>query len=114
MSRAKQSPNRKRLKKAVPVLGAAAGLSLSLASGALCRHQHRICRRQALGQVRKSFWPRRKSQTLAWRRFICSTKKTVQHSDPIFNSPEADVVVAVAGAEDAVAGGAAVAGVEVA
>ena len=34
MSHAKQSPNRKRLKKAVPVLGAAAGLSLSLASGA--------------------------------------------------------------------------------
>jgi hypothetical protein len=34
VSRAKQSPNRKRLKKAVPVLGAAAGLSLSLASGA--------------------------------------------------------------------------------
>jgi hypothetical protein len=34
VSRAKQSPNRKRLKKAVPALGAAAGLSLSLASGA--------------------------------------------------------------------------------
>ena len=34
MSRAKQSPSRKRFKKAVPVLGAAAGLSLSLASGA--------------------------------------------------------------------------------
>ena len=34
MSHAKQSSNRKRLKKAVPVLGAAAGLSLSLAGGA--------------------------------------------------------------------------------
>ena len=34
MSRAKQSPSRKRFKKAVPMLGAAAGLSLSLASGA--------------------------------------------------------------------------------
>jgi hypothetical protein len=46
----------------------------------------------------------------AWRRFMSSTKKTPQHSVPIFNSPEADVVVAVAvaGAE-----GAAVAGVEV-
>ena len=44
----------------------------------------------------------------AWRRFMSSTKKTPQHSVPIFNSPEADVGVAVAGAE-----GAAVAGVEV-
>jgi hypothetical protein len=34
VSHAKQLSNRKRLKKAVPVLGAAAGLSLSLASGA--------------------------------------------------------------------------------
>jgi hypothetical protein len=34
VSPAKQSSNRKRLKKAVPVLGAAAGLSLSLAGGA--------------------------------------------------------------------------------
>jgi hypothetical protein len=34
VSRAKQSPSRKRLKKAVPALGAAAGFSLSLASGA--------------------------------------------------------------------------------
>ena len=34
MSHAKQSSNRKRLKKAVPVLGAAAGLSLSLAGAA--------------------------------------------------------------------------------
>ena len=33
MSHAKQSSDRKRLKKAAPVLGAAAGLSLSLASG---------------------------------------------------------------------------------
>jgi hypothetical protein len=45
---------------------------------------------------------------------MSSTKKTPQHSVPIFNSPEADVGVAVAGAEGAVAGGAAVAGVEVA
>ena len=34
MSRARQSRTRKRLKKAVPALGAAAGISLSLASGA--------------------------------------------------------------------------------
>jgi len=34
MSQAKQASKRKRFKKAAPVLGAAAGLSLSLASGA--------------------------------------------------------------------------------
>ena len=115
MSRVKQSPSRKRFKKAVPVLGAAAGLSLSLASGASAGPAPHMPTPRA-ERVTKSFWLRRKSQTLAWRRFSSTTKKTPHHSVPMFSSPEADVVVAVAvaGAEGAVAGGAAVAGVEVA
>ena len=82
------------------------------------RDQYRICRRQTLAQVTKSFWLRRKSRTSAWRRFMSSTKKAPQHSVPIFSSPEADA--AVAGAEaaaavvaaEAVVGAAAVAVVE--
>jgi hypothetical protein len=55
VSRATQSPSRNRLKKAVPALGAAAGLSLSLASGASASQHRIICQRQVLERVTK-FW----------------------------------------------------------
>jgi hypothetical protein len=74
------------------------------------RDQYRICRRQTLAQVTKSFWLRRKSRTSAWRRFMSSTKKAPQHSVPKFSSPEADAAVAGAEAAAAVVAAEAVAG----
>ena len=88
MSHAKRSSNHKRLKKAVPVLGAAAGLSLSLASGASASPTPHMPTPGA-GAGHEIFLElRRKSQTSASRRFMSSIKKTPQHSVPIFSSPE--------------------------
>jgi hypothetical protein len=74
-------------------------------------HWQRIYRRHAVERSKRLFWPKRKSRTSAWRRFISSTKKTPQHSEQIYSSPEADAAVAaaVAGAEAAAALGPAVA-----
>ena len=105
MSPAKQSPNRKRLKKTVPVLRAAAGLSLSLASGASAAPAPDMPTPHT-GAGHEIILAEEEISDVSLATFLSSTKKTPQHSVPIFSSPEADVVVAVAGAE-----GAAVAGV---
>ena len=78
----KQTSKQKRRACAVPVLGAA-GLSLSLATGASA-----ITAGPAADIRRKSLSVRRKSLTSAWRRFMSSTRRTQGHRRP-YNLPEA-------------------------
>ena len=82
MSRAKQGAERKRRGKAVPILGAA-GLSLTLASGASAATEAPVAdvvTHNAGVKVTKSLSVRRKSPTSAWRNSMSSTKKTPEHS----------------------------------
>lgn len=115
MPHAKQPSHRKRLKKAVPVLGAAAGLSLSLASGGAAGPvAHMSVPDAAAGH--EIILSEEEISDISLARFMSSTKKTPQHSDPKFSLPKADAAVAVvvaAGAEAvaAVAGSEAVAAV---
>ena len=81
MSRAKHGAERKRRGKAVPILGAA-GLSLTLASGASAATEAPAADvlTHNAGVKTKSLSVRRKSPTSAWRHSMSSTKKTPEHS----------------------------------
>ena len=79
----KQTPERKRRRKAVPVLGAA-GLSLSLASGASGGPAANLPTPTVEGAT-KSFSLKRKSPTSAWLHSMSSTRRTPVHSDPVFS-----------------------------
>ena len=105
MARAKQASKRNRRSKAVPVLGAA-GLSLSLASGASASTSGQVAmlRRKTPRQITKSFSVTRKSRTSACRRSMCSTRKMPHNLNSANRSPGA------AGDVDAAAAGAVVAG----
>jgi hypothetical protein len=93
MSYAKQSVKRKRRRTAAPVLGAA-GLSLSLASGASGAPAANIAAQHA--DVSQEFiLPKRKSLTSAWRLSTFSTKKTPDHFERACCLP-GEVVVVVA------------------
>ena len=80
MSHAKQDLKRRRRSIAVPLLGAA-GLSLSLASGASAATDVPAADsvRRTPQQTTKSFSVKRKSLTSVWRRSMSSTMKTPEH-----------------------------------
>ncbi len=100
--------------KSVPVLGAA-GLTFSLVGGASAAAVPTadVRRRRPLDLVIRSRSARKKSPTSAWRRSMCSTRKTRRRRRTACRSPGvvAAVAVAVAGAEVAAAVAVAVAAV---
>ena len=97
MSHAKQDSKRKRRSKALPLLGAA-GLSLSLASGASATTGGSAAdyHRGTPDRVTKSLSLRRKSLTSVWRRSMSSTMKTPEHFGRAYSLPGEAAEAAVA------------------
>ena len=84
MPRVKQASKRKRVTKAVPVLGAA-GLTFSLVGGASAAVAPAtdVRRRRTSDRVTRSRSVKKKSPTSAWRRSMCSTRKTRSGQDGV-------------------------------
>ena len=105
MSRAKQTSKRKRLKKTAPVLGAAAGLSLSLGASAGAAPEMLTPSTAARHEL---ILAEEELSDVSLATFLSLTKKILLYSGPTYSLPEA----AAAAAGVAVVGAAEAAGVD--